>query len=35
VCGADAFVEAMTRTLVHDGIEASHIRAERYGGPGK
>jgi len=35
VCGADAFVEAMTRTLVHDGIDASRIRAERYGGPGK
>jgi ferredoxin-NADP reductase len=35
VCGADAFVEAVTRTLVRDGIEASRIRAERYGGPAK
>jgi ferredoxin-NADP reductase len=34
VCGADAFVESMTHALVQEGIDASRIRAERYGGPG-
>jgi len=33
VCGGDAFVEAMARALVQQGIEPSRVRAERYGGP--
>ena len=32
VCGANRFVEAMTRALVQQGIAAAAIRAERYGG---
>jgi len=32
VCGANRFVEAMTQALVRDGVPASMIRAERYGG---
>lgn len=35
VCGGDAFVEAVTKALVRDGLPAAQIRAERYGGPSK
>ncbi len=32
VCGANAFVEAMTQALVRQGMLPARIRAERYGG---
>jgi ferredoxin-NADP reductase len=32
VCGSNAFVEAVTSSLVLEGLVASTIRAERYGG---
>jgi ferredoxin-NADP reductase len=34
VCGSNAFVEAVTQSLVLEGLLPEHIRAERYGGPG-
>jgi ferredoxin-NADP reductase len=33
VCGADAFVETMSRALVAGGLSPRTIRTERYGGP--
>jgi ferredoxin-NADP reductase len=32
VCGANGFVEAVTRALVLEGLPPARIRAERYGG---
>jgi ferredoxin-NADP reductase len=32
VCGANGFVETMTRVLVERGLRPASIRAERYGG---
>jgi ferredoxin-NADP reductase len=32
VCGGNAFVEAVTRSLVREAIPAASIRTERYGG---
>jgi ferredoxin-NADP reductase len=34
VCGSNAFVESVTSSLVHAGMPAARIRAERYGGAG-
>jgi ferredoxin-NADP reductase len=34
VCGSNAFVEAVTTSLVLEAVPPEHIRAERYGGPG-
>jgi ferredoxin-NADP reductase len=34
VCGSNAFVEAVTTSLVLEALPPEHIRAERYGGPG-
>jgi ferredoxin-NADP reductase len=34
VCGSNAFVEAVTSSLVFEALPAEDIRAERYGGPG-
>ena len=32
VCGTNGFVEAVTRDLVHLGIDPARVRTERYGG---
>ena len=34
VCGSNAFVGSVTDDLVHEGIPAPRVRAERYGGTG-
>jgi ferredoxin-NADP reductase len=34
VCGSNAFVEAVTTSLVLEAVPPEHVRAERYGGPG-
>ena len=34
VCGSNGFVEAVTSSLVQDGVPAARVRVERYGGSG-
>ena len=35
VCGADAFVEAIAKALVAQGLAPQTVRTERYGGPAR